>query len=150
MDRPFSRPDAQQPDYSRRRSKASWIFEKLLFTDFEQQAQPSRHSGKDGNCRQRDHQRKGGKAVNQNKKPSEPVEEERRAELEELDRELELQLQISKDIQELSGMIEFQIKSNRERNREYQKTMMVTIVFQSIALLFVLASLITTIVKVVL
>lgn len=88
--------------------------------------------------------------MNQNKKPSEPVEEERRAELEELDRELELQLQISKDIQELSGMIEFQIKSNRERNREYQKTMMVTIVFQSIALLFVLASLITTIVKVVL
>ena len=41
MDRPFSRPDAQQPDYSRRRSKASWIFEKLLFTDLNSKRNPS-------------------------------------------------------------------------------------------------------------
>lgn len=91
---------------------------------------------------------KGGRAVNQNKKPSEPVEEERRAELEQLDKELELQLQINKDIQELSGMIELQMKANRERNKEYQKIMLITIACQSIALLFALASLITTVVKV--
>lgn len=86
--------------------------------------------------------------MNQNKKPSEPVEEERRAELEQLDKELELQLQINKDIQELSGMIELQMKANRKRNKEYQKIMLITIACQSIALLFALASLITTVVKV--
>lgn len=78
--------------------------------------------------------------MNQNKKPSEPVDEERRA-------ELELELQIGEDIRALSEMMERQREINRERNEEYRKIRIATIICQSLALLFAVASLITTVVK---
>lgn len=83
--------------------------------------------------------------MSQNKKPSEPVEEERQAEL---DKEIEYQLrQIILTMRALSGMEERQKKINRERNAEYRKTIITAIVFQSIAFAFMIASLITTVVK---
>lgn len=83
--------------------------------------------------------------MNQNKKPSEPVEEERQAEL---DREVEYQLrQIVLTMRSFSRMEERQRKINRERNAEYRKTIITAIVFQSIAFAFMIASLITTVVK---
>ena len=83
--------------------------------------------------------------MNQNKKPSEPVEEERRAEL---DNEVEYQLrQIVSTIRSLSSMEERQRKINRERNAEYRKTIITAIVFQRIAFAFMIASLITAVVK---
>lgn len=83
--------------------------------------------------------------MSQNKKPSEPVEEERQAEL---DKEVEYQLrQIILTMRALSDMEERQRKINRERNAEYRKTIITAIVFQSIAFAFMIASLITTVVK---
>ncbi len=83
--------------------------------------------------------------MNQNKKPSEPVKEECRAEL---DKEVEYQLrQIALTIRSLSNMEERQRKINRERNAEYRKTIITAIVFQSIAFAFMIASLITAVVK---
>lgn len=83
--------------------------------------------------------------MSQNKKPSEPVEEERQAEL---DKEIEYQLrQIILTMRALSGMEERQRKINRDRNAEYRKTIITAIVFQSIAFAFMIASLITTVVK---